>query len=366
MKPICLLGEAQGEQEQKLGVGFVGTSGIELLRMLNEAGALRLTSVDYDYINKFYRQSDPSFIDMIWRLHPEFHRTNVFQLRPPGNKIEALCGSKAEAITGYPSISKSKYVRREFKSELERLGDELVQLDPNLIICLGNSALWAMCGTTGVSKLRGTTAISTHTASGFKCLATYHPAAVLRQWELRPVTIIDLAKASREALFPDIKRPKRKIWIEPGIEDMECFNDLFITNCQLLSVDIETAGNQVTCIGFSPTPSTALVVPFLDTRRSDRSYWHNREDEARAWQIIRTILEDGRIKKTFQNGLYDIAFLLRSVGIKVMGAEHDTMLCHHALQPESLKGLGFLGSVYCDEGAWKGMRKKDDTIKRDA
>jgi hypothetical protein len=77
------------------------------------------------------------------------------------------------------------------------------------------------------------------------------------------------------------------------------------------------------------------------------------------------VLESPTPRKLFQNGLYDIAFLWRAYGIKVMGAEHDTMLLHHALQPESLKGLGFLGSIYSDEGAWKQMREKVTTIKAD-
>ena len=72
------------------------------------------------------------------------------------------------------------------------------------------------------------------------------------------------------------------------------------------------------------------------------------------------------IRKVFQNGLYDIAFLWRSAGCAVRGAEHDSMLLSHALQPESLKGLGYLGSIYCDEGAWKSERRKPKTIKRDA
>jgi uracil-DNA glycosylase family 4 len=96
----------------------------------------------------------------------------------------------------------SKYVRREFEPQLERLGDEILNLDPNLIICLGNSALWAMAGRTGITKLRGTTLLSTHCVSGYKLLPTYHPAAVLRQWELRPTTLADLMKASREVIFP--------------------------------------------------------------------------------------------------------------------------------------------------------------------
>jgi hypothetical protein len=52
--------------------------------------------------------------------------------------------------------------------------------------------------------------------------------------------------------------------------------------------------------------------------------------------------------------------------IKVLGAAEDTMLLSHALHPESLKGLGYLGSVYSSEAAWKHMRKKHETIKRGA
>ena len=79
---------------------------------------------------------------------------------------------------------------------------------------------------------------------------------------------------------------------------------------------------------------------------------------------MRRILIDPSIPKLFQNGLYDIAFLLRSVGIAVRGATHDTMLLHHALQPESLKGLGYLGSLYSNHGPWKSERRIA-TIKRD-
>jgi len=33
------------------------------------------------------------------------------------------------------------------------LVNELITVNPNLILCLGNTALWAMSGKTGVSKL---------------------------------------------------------------------------------------------------------------------------------------------------------------------------------------------------------------------
>lgn len=366
-KSIFVVGEAFGESEAKIGKGFVGASGCELLRMLNEAGVIELTSADRDYFNAYYNSGDPNQVDMIWNLHPEVYRTNVFNFRPHGNQIESLCGVKAEGILGYPAlIKKGKFISKEYQHELDRLGDEIIALDPNLIICLGNTALWALAGRTGISKLRGTTCVSTHLVSGYKLLCTYHPAAVIQQWELRPVTVIDLSKATYECEYPEVRRPSCEIWIEPDIDDIKRFINEYINESSILSVDIETSGQQITCIGFAPSKQVALVIPIHDERRKGRSYWPTQEAERECWALIRGVLEDKSIAKLFQNGLYDIAFLLRSYGIRVFGAREDTMLLHHALSPESLKGLGFLGSVYTDHGSWKSDRHTASTIKRDA
>lgn len=366
MKPIVLVGEAPGQDEDRYGQSFVGPSGIELLRMLGEAGVITLSSIDRDYIRRYYTNSDPGCTAAIWDLHPEVYRTNVFSQHPPKNDLEFFCGGKADGIPGYPALLKSKYVRTEFEPELDRLCREILDRDPNLVICLGNSALWTLAGRTGITKLRGTTLLSTHTVADFKLLPTYHPAAVLRQWELRPTVIADLMKAARESHFPEIRRPQREIWIEPTIDDIESYIKTHIRGCDLLSVDIETTGSRITCIGFAPSPRSAIVIPFDDSRSKDGSYWPTREAESKCWGLVRSILEDGTIRKLFQNGAYDIAFLLRAYGIKTLGAKEDTMLLSHALHPESLKGLGYLGSIYSDEGSWKHMRKKEETIKRDA
>lgn len=366
-KPILLIGEAWGANEERTKTPFCGASGLELLRMLDEAQIITLTLTDRDYINAFWNANDPHMLDMVWRLHPEVARTNVLNFHPPGNNLESICGGKKDGIIGFPAITKAKYLPQRYIPELERLGQEISDIDPNLIVCLGNTPLWALAGSTGISKLRGTTRLSTHTATGYKLLPTYHPAAVLRQWELRPTTVMDFVKARREAEYPEIRRQAREIWIEPTLEDLDVFKLDKIRQGVTLSVDIETSGNQITCIGFAPSPSVALVIPFYDERRKNRSYWSSREDESKAWDFVRDILTDRTIPKLFQNGLYDVAFLWRSVGIPVFGCAEDTMLLHHALQPEALKGLAYLGSVYADEGAWKSDRSKGtDTIKRDA
>lgn len=334
---IAIVGGYYGNEEEKERCAFVGTSGYHLTKMLNEAGINRADCL----------------------------LTNVFNLRPKGNKLESLCGPKGTALPGYPAILKGKYLHKSFEPELQRLGDELLEADPNLIIALGNEAMWALLGKTTITKFRGTTELSTHTVSGFKVLSTFNPAAVLRDWSIRPVVVSDLHKAAREAEYPEIRRPKCKIWIEPTLEDLYEFERQYIQPPCTLSVDIETAGNQITCIGFSNGAEIALVIPFLDKRRTDRNYWRDSISELNAWRFVSRLLTEKRIAKTFQNGLYDIAFLWRAMGIKVINATEDTMLLHHALQPESKKGLGFLGSLYTDHGPWKHMRAKHETIKRD-
>ena len=339
MTDILICGEAWGQEEVREGVPFIGWAGQELSRMLREAGISRSAC----------------------------HLTNVFNLHPPGNKIGALCGPKSRGIYNYPPLNPfghtgGGYVRDEFAGELERLGKEICQCNPNIIIALGNTPMWALLGRTAISKFRGTTELSTLTAAGYKVLPTFHPSYIIRgNWADRAVVVMDLDKARRESAFPELRRPKREIWIDPTIRELGAFRQKIDG---AVSVDIETYGSSITCVGLAPTPTLALVVPFYDRRRKGRSYWPTAEDERVAWGFVRDILEDPSIRKTFQNGMYDIAFLWRSMGIKTYGAEHDTMLLHHALQPESLKSLGFLGSLYTDEGAWKQLRETT-TIKRD-
>lgn len=332
---IAIVGEAWGEQEERQRAPFVGPSGYELTRMLDEAGIHRA----------------------------DCFLTNVFNLRPrPTNDIENLCSK--EKGGGFPPLKAGKYLRPEFFGEVNRLVRELRDIRPNVTVLLGNTAAWAVLGNSGISKIRGTVCYS-HVFPQAKCLPTYHPAAILRQWDLRAVTVLDLAKAKRESEFADIRRPERIIYIDPSLTDLEWFYDKYLERALSISFDIETAHDQITCIGFAPDPSVAIVVPFVDPRSPQSSYWRTSDEECRAWNFVRRVLALP-CPKTAQNGLYDTHFLWRGYGITVVNWEDDTMLLHHSLQPESEKGLAFLGSVYTNEASWKLMRSRGKTtIKRD-
>ncbi len=331
-----IVGEAWGEQEELQRAPFVGPAGYLLTQMLQDAGIHRA----------------------------ECYLTNVFNLRPANNDLETLCGPKETAIPDYPAVAKKGnkqlFVRHEFLPELTRLYGEISTARPNIIIACGGTATWALLRQTGITKVRGTTVLSERG----KVLPTYHPAAVLRDWSLRPVTVLDYKKAEREAHSPDLHRVRREIWLEPSLSDLDSFAERYISGCDILSIDIETSGDQITCIGFAPDKTHALVVPIFDLRKPDNSYWAP-EEEVKVWRWIRAQCASD-IPKVFQNGLYDIPFLWRQYGIPCRKTLHDTMILHWAMQPESEKSLQFLASVYTNEAAWKMMKPRGrHTIKKE-
>ena len=362
---ILIVGEALGEEEARVGQSFVGPSGAMLLRMLGEAGVIELDSTDKALIAQYYKSRNGKYIAKVWERHPTIARTNVFNLHPENNDLETLCGPKLLGIPGYPAITKSKYIEAKYEPELDRLANEILSYNPNLILCLGNTPLWALACRTGIKKFRGTTLLSTHCVADYKLLATYHPAYILRTWKDRSIVIADLIKAAAEAQSPTIERPIHDTYIPETPEDVEGWFTTRLVEGAELSVDIETSGTRITCIGFG-YHDIALVIPFDDPTRKGKSYWPTGADESKVWKIIMGVLGSRSIPKLFQNGLYDIAFLWRSMKIKVRGAAEDTMLAHHALQPEMIKDLGFLGSVYTNQRAWKHYgRGKTKTIKGD-
>ncbi len=329
---MMLVGEAWGKDEEEAGEPFVGASGRILNGMLKQTGIVR----------------------------QECFLTNVFNFRPqPTNDVKHLCGPREEGIPGMPFLIKGKYVNAKYAPELQRLYAEIERESPNVIVALGATAAWALLRTTGIKKWRGAPLMSEYG----KVLPTYHPAAVMRQWQLRPVVLADLSKAVREARFPEVRRPKREIWVEPDLLDILLFRDKYIALSPDLSIDIETIGDMITCVGFAPTIDRAICIPFFDESKPGKNYWPTFKQEKAAWALVRSFCSlEKRI--VFQNGLYDMNFLWRTMGITVPHATDDTMLLHHALQPELEKGLGFLGTIYTDEAQWKFMRKSA-TIKKE-
>lgn len=348
---IMIIGEAPGEQEMKAGRPFVGSSGQLLSDLLHEAQIVR----------------------------NDCYMTNVFLSRPPGNDLGAWCVKKKEADRlwqeqghegKYPmkGIASGKYIRPEFLPEVDRLREEVIAADPNLIIVLGGTPLWALTGSGGITKMRGTVMeVDLGGPRPYKVLPTFHPAYVLRKWDARLIVIADLMKAREEMDSPNVYRPTRELIIEPTLTDIGEFYNYLSSNNRPIAWDIEThpKGGFITCIGFG-NEERAICIPFYDTRKENAAYWEDPRDEAEAIHKIRAILHLPNPKIT-HNGMYDMQWVWKQFGIYPKGELLDTQLLHHSMYPEMRKSLQLLGSLYTNEIAWKTLKPLHQTKgKKDA
>jgi hypothetical protein len=377
---VMLVGESFGKHEQQFSHPLVWWSGRELARMLAEA-----------HLAPPVRAKYPGELEMIahWKYLRSNHGiavTNVFNLHPDGDKTELFFSRDGDkSLPGMRIKSSILYVRPDYRSHVDKLYAEISELRPNLIIALGNFACWALLGASGISSIRGTVQLSERLK--IKVLPTYHPAA-LRDWSLRPTIVADLTKAAREAEFPEIRRIKRYITCESNLtKDRVTLDEIetwFQTRADSYAIDIETGyslftkaelknlpfkmkkilAELITMVSFASDSSRAVVIPFMTREDEELNYWKTEADEIRAWKIVAREL-NSPIPKTFQNGLFDIGHFVRNKFL-VRNAIDDTMILNHALFPESLKSLGYLGSLHSNETNWKSMRASGEDIKREA
>lgn len=386
---IVFVGEAWGREEDAQREPFVGSSGKEFWLMLGEAAqgfhdehswAHLKAAQAHQYGNAWIRERRK------WMELTQCAFTNVFNLRPPDNKIPSLCGKKVEVkgtlADEWPPISGAgNYLLPQFLPEVDRLFTELALCQPNLVVALGNTACWALLRTPGIGRIRGAITQGSGKEWMGKVLPTYHPANVLYQWNQRPIVVADLMKVWREAQFAEIRRPRREILHSPTLDEFRNFVQCLLHSPPpLLSCDTETSLGMIDTISFAPSRDWALSIQLRPHRyRQGKNYittypvrdgvkvanYFSIDEEVEFWELVQELLGSSLISLLFQNGIYDLQYLLRT-GIRPARMDEDQMLLHHSIFPELLKGLGFQGSIYTDEPAWKLMHSKpNDTTKRD-
>lgn len=337
---IAFIGEAPGSSDVEKGAPFMGASG----RVFNSI--LRTANLD----------------------RGDYFITNVFDEKLPDNDLAKWCASLAEARAGsfadLPAIGGLGFLRPEHRWHLERLMEELQIARPNVIVPLGGTALWALTGDGNIGAHRGAVLPATKIVPGAKLLPTFHPAMVIHQWKLFSVVVGDLIKAHAQSRTARITYPKRRLILEPTLNDIRAFMPTMLGS-SLLSVDIETGWGQITCIGFGPNSEEAITIPFLDKRQPNRNYWETAEEETEAWRLVRQVMASATPKLGQNFGAYDAYWLLLKAGIAPRNFRDDTRLLHHALYPELPKDLAFMGASYATQGAWKhwgkqGKEKRDD------
>ena len=313
---IMLVGEAPSQEEDTIGRPFVGYAGRTLDNLLGQAGIARYQCLV----------------------------TNVARLRPPANKISF-----------YFEDRKCTVPKPQLRDWIEQLRSEIELYQPNVIIALGVTALWALTGEKKISDFRGYILPCT-LVPGRKVLATYHPQAVNYEWKLYFPTVLDLRKALKHSTFPEI--PERKQVLLPSsalshfITYMEdCIADESIDK---IAVDVETIqpGSHIEELGISHDPDFAMSIFIL----KGRSPAFPEKDELRLWQTFARLVSCKKV--IMQNGAYDIGVLWYNNHILVENLWMDTLIAAHVCWPELPRDLGFLGSICLDVPPWKGKENK--------
>lgn len=392
---MVLVGEAWGRQEEIFGHALVGASGRELASELVQTGnAPPITVQRCEHCKALYqivprcshcnRYLMPTGEDMIryWTQLRSEHSiavTNVFQEHPPNNDLMHFFDAVPSDL---PMYVRGKRLRPEARHHVESLWQELRDLKPNLIVAMGNAACWALLGRTGIMSIRGYIDMSERL--GLKVLPTIHPASILRNWRARTVCLSDWQKAKREAEFREIRYTDRWITYNCQMDEIRAWMAL---PAERYAIDVESGwalfsktelermkkytpgqarilSSQLSMVGFARSHTDALVIPFMTRENTeDMSYWPSVNAEIEAWECVRELCERP-VNKIFQNGVYDMT-RLGFMGIKCRRPRFDTMIKHHAMLPEMPKGLGFLGSIFCNERAWKQDYAFGESLKRD-
>lgn len=329
---LAIIGEAPGADEADAGIPFIGASGRELDRFLSRFNILR----------------DACFIG------------NVCQQRPVANKIASF-----------------DWDGPEIQSGLKQLHEDLNTFRPNCVLLLGGSALHAFKNPSITPKKRKDKdglkfvypdSISDWRGSFFtgdissplpkvKCIASFHPAACMRQYSWTPYLMMDIKRAFDESTFPELNAPIEEYDVEFNFDKI-CKN---LDNCYekdtVVGTDIEGYWNNWKCISFSNSPGRAFIVPFVDMQGN--SLW-SLEEETTLFSKTTRILSCPSITKVWQNGLYDRFVLQYGYNIVVRGPSHDIMLKHWELYCELEKSLAVQCSIYTKKPFYKQDIKSQD------
>ena len=181
-----------------------------------------------------------------------------------------------------------------------------------------------------------------------KCVPTYHPAAVLREWSWRAVAINDLRRAAQYRDGRPYPKPLWRFIIRPSIADIACafsrIESLLSRGPLRLSFDLETRSGHIACAGLSWTLEDAICIPFMCIERRE-GYWPADQEAWIIWHL-RLILQHINAQVVGQNILYDSQYTWRHWHF-VPSVAQDCMISQHSIFSDLPKSLAFQASMYC-------------------
>jgi uracil-DNA glycosylase family 4 len=258
-----------------------------------------------------------------------------------------------------PNLGKKKipfHVRAKNASididvQLSNLQNEINSIQPNLILGLGRTSLWALHGRHEIDKFRGSILLG----MGRKFIPTFNPEHLnwgvpdpefIGYWN-RQIIAFDFRRAAAQAKFSEINRPYRHLEICKNSSQLVDFLNRYKDKSRM-AVDIEAGGSYLPiCMGLAFTKSHGMTVPLWNVEGISTI---PTSDMVQMWIILAQVLLEKLI--VGQNFNYDRDKIKR-LGFIIRKLISDVMLKAQAINPELPKGLAFNTSIYTEEPYYK-------------
>lgn len=308
---LLICGEAPGANENTQGVPFVGASGEILDTALYKAGMKR----------------------------SEAYITNVVKFQPPYNDFKKL-----------------HLINVDLNESIRLLWDEEINLrKPKCILAIGDEALQAVCGVSGILKYRGSILLAKDGVT--KVVPTIHPAALFGRGdagglEFTYLKLIehDIARAVEESKTRQLNLPERRLDVAHNSLDTFRFFDEY-KHLDKASIDIESINCVPVCVGFAFSRSHALSIPLLRSIGKHKLTDMGDHELDEVWKTIDIQLR--RIRAIGQNLKYD-EFKLNRIGFRIPNVYSDTLIKTRVIFPElPKKSLDVQSSLWTREPYYK-------------
>ena len=324
---IMIVGGAVTADDIWKGYPFAGSRGDMLAKMLHEAGIVL----------------------------SECYKTNVLKFRAPNDRPDDLITqNKAEASRSHlTSVVFNTYTTTYMEQHLSLLYEEIAQVQPTVIIALGDLAMWALSGIYGsVDTWRGSQldyVQKNAVGRSPTIIPTYEVEWIRKMWHVRGFAVRDLQRARDVA-----ERPEWYSWPDYHFAIRPTYNQVveplkqLIRQCDTtpegvyLAADVETIARHLSCIGIAWNVREALCIPLMTL---GGHYW-TEEEEVEILILTRTLLTHPNVRIIGQNFNYDHQHFAKHLGF-LPNLAADTMIAQHVLFPGIPKALDFLSSMYC-------------------
>lgn len=228
---------------------------------------------------------------------------------------------------------------------------ELEQL-PNLqmVILLGNYAIEAVTGNTGVNKWRGSVLLNIPIGNRTVTAVCMHNPAFCVREPLTHITFnMDMAHKVKPVFLGTYKQHNVRTIINPSAADALDFIRMTENAREPIASDIEVISNETACVGLAPSVHDAVCIAF----RREAENIYSEGDELRIRLALQRLYTNPKVRVIWQNGAFDMGWLWFKDRIRTAPAYGDTMLAHHVLYPQLPHNLGFIVAQYTNHPYYK-------------